>query len=262
MDVRATVATHVASLGLLAVVACSGKTSPPKAVSEDARGSTAAQSDEAGVVPGGKGEVRIRVEWKDVPALARMSPGRTPCGTPRPPAVEPTTLWGVPDVFVSLDAEATKAHTLARVVVEPCALSPRAAVTGASFTLASATETPAKVSLQHAGTLPLRGAIADDKSRVVYLPIAGHEVEVATDDGAILRVIAGDDDAWIIASENPFVALTDSSGNVLLRDVPAGTHAITAWLPPRSGQPARIARGEVRVTAGELAEVTVDISKP
>ena len=262
MDVRSGRRARASSLGLLALVACSGKTSPPKTAVEDARGGSSAQQEDAGVAPGGKGEVRIRVEWKDVPAQARMSPGRTPCGTARPAAVEPTTLWGVPDVFVSLDAEATKPHTPARIVTLPCALPLRAAITSGTFTIASATETPTKVDVLRAGTLPLGGDMADDKPRPVYLPIAGHAVEVPVDAGSIVRVVAGSEDAWVVATENPFVALTESSGNVLLRDVPAGTHAITAWLPPRSGQPARVARGQVTVSAGALAEVTLDISKP
>ncbi len=262
MDLSAGLGARASSLGLFLLAACSGKTSPPKSAVEDARAGSSVSADDANVVPGGNGEVRIRVEWKDVPVDARRSPGRTSCGTPRPAAVEPTTLWGIPDVFVALDAEATQGHAPARIVVDPCGLAPRAAITSGTFTVASAVETPTKVDVQGAGKLPLGGAVANDKSRPVYLPIAGHAVEVPVEGGAIVRVIAGSEDAWVVATENPFIAVTESSGNVLLRDVPAGTHAITAWLPPRSGQPARLGRGEVTVTAGALAEVTVDISKP
>jgi len=39
-----------------------------------------------------------------------------------------------------------------------------------------------------------------------------------------------------------------------------GAHAVTAWLPPRAGQPARTGRGTATVTAGELAELTVTLA--
>ena len=94
------------------------------------------------------------------------------------------------------------------------------------------------------------------------MPIAGHEVEVALDAGAIYRIAAGDESAWIVATDHPFVVVTESTGTVLLRDVPAGTHAVTAWLPPRAGQPARTAHGTVTLAAGGFAEVTLDITKP
>jgi hypothetical protein len=244
------------------LVACSGKTSPPKSAVEDARGSGTAQAIDAAVpVPGGKGDVQIRVEWKDVPADARAAPGRTPCGTARPAAVAPTTLWGIPDVLVAIDVAGTATRAPQRVSVEPCALSPRVLIAGTTLSIASATETPAKVFVQHAGQLPLGGTIKDEKPRAVMLPTAGHEVEVALEPGTIARVVAGSEDAWIVATDNPFVAITEASGNVVMRDVPSGTHAVTAWLPARSGQSARVAHGKVTVTPGALAEVTLDITK-
>ena len=44
-----------------------------------------------------------------------------------------------------------------------------------------------------------------------------------------------------------------------LHEVPAGPHAVTAWLPPRAGQPARIARGTV-TAAGSLAELSLRLA--
>jgi hypothetical protein len=256
----------VRALALIVLAACSGKTTAPKTAVEDARGSGSAPGADAGVLvtPGGKGDVQIRVEWKDVPAVARASPGQTPCGTPRPAQVSPNVLWGVPDVIVALDAPppgGAAAAAAKRIVLESCRLSPRVVVASGTITLASATETPSKLFLQRAGQLPLGGAITDDKPRAVQLPTAGHEVEVALDAGAIMRVVAGSEDAWIIASDSPYVAVTEGSGNVVLRGVPSGTHGVTAWLPARSGQPARVARGKVTVPAGALAEVTLDITK-
>lgn len=257
MDVRS-------GLALLVLVACSGTTSAPKKVIEDARGSSAPAADGVPVAKDGKGDVQVRVEWKDVPPDARTSPGRTPCETPRPPAVAPTTLWGIPDVFVVLDVAgaAPSPRAAKRITYERCALEPRVAITGGSLIIASGTETPAKTFVQEVGQLPLGGTIADPEPRAVYLPTAGHEVSLSLDSGIIVRVSAGSEDAWVLATENPFVAITERSGSVVLREVPAGTHAVTAWLPPRSGQSARIARGTVTVEPGTLAEVTLDISQP
>lgn len=259
MDVRS--GGVLSRLGLLVVVACSGTKSAPKKAIEDAHGSAPA-ADAAVPAADGPGDVQIRVEWKDVPLAARMSPGRTPCNTPRPPAVTPTTLWGIPDVFVVVEVAgaARGSRQAARITREPCGLVPRVAITSGTLILASATEAPARVSVQEVGALPLGGTIADPQPRTVYLPIAGHEVSLGVDSGTIVRVSDDPEDAWVIATENPFVAITDRSGSAVLRDLPAGTHAVTAWLPPRSGQPARTARGNVTVTPGALAEVTLDIS--
>jgi hypothetical protein len=245
----------------LAVIGCGNKTTP-KAVRDDARKD--AQVADAVVLhvdPSGKGDVQIRVEWKDVPVVARASPGRSPCGTARAASVAPTTTWGIGDVFVAIDVPAAAKPSAHRVVLGDCALSPRVAVSSGTLAIASAMQAPARVTWQRAGQLPLGAPLAEDKARDVYLPIAGHEVEVAVDAGAIYRLAAGDESAWVIASDHPFLAITETGGSVTLRDVPAGTHAVTAWLPPRAGQPARLAKGTVTVTNGALADVTLDITK-
>ncbi len=36
-------------------------------------------------------------------------------------------------------------------------------------------------------------------------------------------------EGWLVASENPYVAVTDSSGSFKLTDVPAGTYTIEVW---------------------------------
>jgi len=50
-------------------------------------------------------------------------------------------------------------------------------------------------------------------------------------------------------------------GHALIRDLPAGAHAVTAWLPPRGGQPARVGHGSATVAAGDLEELTVRLTK-
>ncbi len=248
---------------VVAAAACSGNKSPPKAAFEDARPEPARPVDAAvRVDPSGKGDVQVRVEWKDVPVDARGAAGRTPCGTAKLPAVAPTTTWGIPDVFVAVDAPGPATANAPRVVLANCSLSPRVALATAELTLASGATAPATLTLQRAGSLPLGKALEDSKPRDVYLPIAGHDVDVPTELGAIYKVTAADDVAWVIATDQPFVSVTEAGGTVILRGVPAGTHDVTAWLPPRSGQSARVARGKVTVTQGALAEVTLDITKP
>lgn len=254
-----------ARLALIALVACSGKTSAPKSVVDDAlanaRGDAAATGDaEAVADPSGKGDVVVRVEWKDVPADARGAPGRTACGTARPAQVAPTVLWGIPEVFVQIDAPGAGAGKPHRIVLADCILQPRIAVATGSVTIASAMPEPAQVSIQRTGELPLGGAGKEADAREIYLPVAGHEVEVALETGSIYRIAAGDETSWVVATDSPYVGITEASGNVLFRDVPAGTHAVTAWLPPRSGQPARVGHGKLTVAAGEDTEVKVDLT--
>jgi hypothetical protein len=284
-----------ALLLMLAFVACSGS----KKGVEDARKhpQDTAPRDPTLPPPTGDGDVQLRVEWANVPIAARAADGRTPCNTPRAPSVSPTTTWGIPDVIVMIDAPAptkgtgsgssatkssgsakagaTKAGATkaapreARIVLDHCALSPRVVIATDKLVLASAAETPAKIAVT---TLPFDAATgtgAAGEARIVYLPIAGHSVEVAVDPKVAYHVeIASADgkgrdaeDAWVLVADSPYVAITEASGAVLLRDVPEGTHTATAWLPPRAGQPAKIAQAKVTVTDGGLAEVTLDISK-
>jgi hypothetical protein len=235
-------------------------------VHEDARAGSAHVTPIDAAVPidpNAKGDVQVRVEWKDVPADARAAPGRTACGTARPAAVAPTVLWGIADVFVAIDAASpSPSATPSTIRLTDCVLAPRAGVAHGTLTIASGMTAPAKLTVQRAGQLPLGGAVKEDKARELYLPIAGHEVEVALDAGSIYRIASGDEVAWVVATDHPYVAVTEASGNVVMRGVPAGTHAVTAWLPPRSGQPARIAKGTVNVAAGALTDVTLDITKP
>ncbi len=216
-------------------------------------------------VPAAKGDVQIRVEWHDVPAIARASAGRTACGTPRAPDVAPTTTWGIPDVFVMIDVDHGKAMVdpNARVVLEHCALSPRAIVAGGSITIASAAERPS-LSSRSRFWASIGGAALTDKPRAIALPITGHEVtaELAPGSQYVLSIGGTDPEtAWIYAATTPYAGVTEASGQIVIRDVPVGTQRVTAWLPPRANQPARLAHGTatVTVTAGSLAEVTLDL---
>ncbi len=212
---------------------------------------------------GPPGDLQVRIEWHDVPAALRSSPGRTRCGTAQPPALAPTTTWGIPDVFVILSGERGKPapDPGARVTLEHCAWTPRVIVAGGSLAIASAELEPRPVSLAQATTLDQLETFPPGTAIPVQLPIAGHEATFPLNPGVVYDV-AGDgmQPAWIVDGEKRFVAVTDAAGQAVLRDLPSGTYAVTAWLPPRGGQSGKVAHGEAKVAAGALAEVTVDLA--
>jgi hypothetical protein len=249
--------------------ACSG--GKPKAVEDARKTGEGAPRDAAPLAPyrvdadAKVGDVQIRVEWRNVPVVARSSPERTSCGTPRAPSVAPTTTWGIPEVFVSIEVDHGKplAPGRARVVLDPCALAPRVAVAGTTLALASAADAPAAVELGTHSLLPLGNAAIGGTPTKIYLPVAGHEVEAPLEAGAVYVVAAsGTDPAYVVAAKTPYVAITEATGHVVIRDVPIGTHPVRAWLPERGRQPARSAAGTVTVGEGALAEVTVDLTTP
>lgn len=260
---------------VLAAAACSGK---PRA--EDAAHGVAARGDGPGAAPGdaavgdaapgdggssgdaaaavqATGDLQIRVEWADVPAPARRSPGRTRCNTPRAPSVSPTTTWGIPDALVIVQGLARPAPPLiAHVTLADCALTPRVTV-GDSLAITSAVDRPAKLVLRKRGTLD---HLTPGAPVPVMLPIAGHTVTAALEPGAIYSLETDEPDpevAFIAAVPGGLVS--DAAGHALVRDLATGAHAVTAWLPPRGGQPARLGHGTATVAAGDLAELTVKL---
>ena len=221
----------------------------------DAAGPTA---DAARATAAPVGDVQVRVEWTQVPAAVRRSPGTTACGTPRAPSVSPSTTWGIGDVLVVVEGAPASARE-ARVRWRDCALHPRLVV-GDSLVIDSGADRPARLALApRARVDDLRAELAAPTPRAIMLPIAGHQVEIPLDAGAVYRLdpdAKTSEPAWIVAGRG---AVTDPTGVVLVRDVPAGVHAVRAWLPPRGGQPARHGRGEVTVVGGELAELTLQL---
>jgi len=211
------------------------------------------------------GDVKVAVEWKDTPQALRAPGPATKCGTPRPPAVVPSTLWGIGDVLVVVDVDHGKAFEppRGRLVLEECDFAPRAVITGPSLTLASAMPQPVAVTIVELAR-PLTGsAVAGAKPRTIYLPIAGHEVEAALEPDTVYSISYGTDDiAAVVSATSPYVAVTEASGGLTMRDVPVGTHPVRAYLPARNGGEARTAAGTITVTEGNLAEITLDISKP
>jgi hypothetical protein len=253
------------------LVGCSG--GKAKAIDDDHPARVESRDGGAGSAPHdgpAVGDVSVRVEWHDVPMALRASPGRTACGTARLGAVAPTTTWGIPGAFVIVVGERATPVPVAepaRVVLEHCALSPRVAVTGPTVSIASAADAPARLVLEQRSIIPIEGkTVRSDPAAnkvPIQLPIAGHEVVAALQPGLIYALVGdGIDPAWIVAGVPPFTAITDATGVAVLRDVPVGTHAVVAWLPRIEGEPERIARGELAVTRGGLAELVLDLTKP
>ncbi len=211
-----------------------------------------------------KGDVQVRVEWPNVPTAARASPGRTACGTARTPAVEPTTTWAIPDAIVAIDVDHGKpaVDPAAHVVLADCALSPRVVLAGAAVVVASEVDAPAQLALTRAGSaLPLVASATGSGALTIALPVAGHGVTVPLAPDT-LYALAGSavDPAWIVTPAQPYTAVTEASGQVVLRDVPVGSYTVEALLPARGDQPARTGRTSVTVTANALAEATVEIT--
>ena len=259
-------------LALLVLAACSGK---PRA--EDAAHGAVVRGDGGPAVDGAAGDgalgggaaadaggdgglatgdLQIRIEWPDVPVGARSSPGRTPCNTPRAAAVAPTTTWGVPGVLVVVAGSAPPLGEV-RVTLADCALSPRLSVAGA-LVIASAVDHPASVVLRERG--PLERQVAG-VAVPVLLPISGHAVATALTPGAIYSLeTAGLDPELAYVAALPGAQVTEASGQVTVRALAAGSHAVTAWLPPRAGQPARTGHATATVVAGDLAELTITLA--
>ena len=222
---------------LVALAACSGsktKIEDAKPVVHPAETAVAHPADAAPAA--GKGDASIRVEWHDVPLEARK-PG--PCG----PQVSPTTTWGIPDAVVTIEAPGTAPARTPRVTLDTC-LRPPVQIATDSLTVASGALQPAKLTITKDG-----GAAIP-----IELPIAGHEVAVSLQPGRH-ELVAGAAHAWVVAAPSPWAQVTDATGVAVLRDLPSGTYAVNAW-SPASG---RSAKGEVTVSAGQLAEVTLQL---
>jgi hypothetical protein len=210
---------------------------------------------------GPPGALQVRVEWHDVPVAARASPGRTRCGTARAGAVAPTTMWGIPEVFVIVDAAGPSGPPVnSRLLLEHCALWPRVAVAGAQLEVASHLDAPVQLALARRGEVQDPTSLVIGSPRAIELPVAGHTVAIALEPGGLYELTGAEtDSAWVVAATGASVAVTGVSGEAELGDVPTGHHAVTAWLPPRAGQPGRVGKAEATVSAGAMTEVTVDL---
>ncbi len=262
-------------LPVLWMAACSSK-SP---VVEDAR-SIKPLTRDAGAPPStaparveaqlGQGDVQIRVEWKDVPAAARASNARTPCGSPAVPAVSPTTTWGIPEALAIVGVRTPPSESGAgiggnesRVVFDGCAFSHRIVIARTALVVASASFAPEALSFT---PTPVPRSVATGSavpvgSLPIHLSVIGHELEIPLAKDTVYVLGAGSEAATVVAAPTPYYGVTEANGQVVLRGIPTGDHPVTAWIPARSGQPARLAAGTVTVRANELAEVTIDMSR-
>ena len=244
--------------GALALLcACSGG-KPRTPVADDARHTPPPPAhDGATPAPTGAGDLQVRVEWKNVPLAARASPGRTPCDTPRAPAVAPTTTWGVPGAAVFVEGAATKDAGESRVVLAACALAPRVS-TGSSLVIASAMDRPARVTITKLGDVAHLDALRPGGTRTVQLPIAGHAVGIAVEPGGVYQLATDAKEpelAWFVAGA---AFVSEAAGEITVAGVPAGPHAVRAWLPAAQ----KLGKGSATVVANDLTPVTIDLAAP
>ncbi len=220
---------------------------------------------------GGRGEVAVRVDWPNTPIAVRQARGRNPCGLAAHPQVEPTTMWGVPDVVIVIDGDAAAPAPPPepRVVYRSCALSPRITLAARSVVIGSERDEPVGLNLYALGPSSKLGVVesgaAASGKRAIELPIAGHavvaelaantvyELDRSTTD--LDRSTTSDDSAFIVTAAN--AAVTDASGGALLRGVAAGVHEVSAWQPYAH----QLAHGTVTVVAGQTAELTLELGK-
>lgn len=244
---------------LVALAACGGGNKP--AGEDAARAARDAAIPDAGSAAPAVGEAAIRVEWKAVPTIARQSPGKTACNTPRTAQVAPTTMWGIPDAIVL--TERAPAPGTARIVLAGCALTPRIAI-AKELVVESALDRPAKLTLTKHGTIGSLGSLTAGETRAIQLPIAGHAVSIALEPDTVYRVAIeasgladaiDDEDAWIVNAPG---GVTDSGGLATLK-LPSGSHDVTAWLPSRGGQDWKVVKSKVTVETGQLAELAIDL---
>lgn len=245
---------------LALALACSG---PKPRAAEDAPVARDVPLAEAAAAPngvsGGNGDLQIRVEWKDVPISMRASPGRTACKTARAPAVAPTTTFGIPDVIVVVEGGMVPA-TRRRIVLADCALTPRV-IAATDVIVESALDRPAKITFAKRGDLAALGTLDKANPISIMLPIAGHAVKLPLESSGIYELTSDGETAWVIAATPPrsTAGVTEADGQLIVRDLAAGSYSVTAWLPPRAGGDARLANGTAKVVGGELTAFVLEL---
>ncbi len=247
---------------------CGGKSaaldarSAPKPGSADAAAPAGPGAGSGWSAPKQTGDAQVRVEWRAPPAALRTATGRDGCGKPNRAAVEPTSTWGIPDVAVWFDGAPTAAPAgTVRVALGPCLATPRVSIAhpGATLAVTSATEGPLAARVVHGGDPAQRGGKPSPPETPLLLPVIGHEVDLLLAAPALDDVEALASGAWVVTVATA-AGVTDAQGQVVLRDLPVGAHAVTAWLPERGTAGARVAHGSIDVLPGGLAELTLDLA--
>ncbi len=216
------------------------------------------------------GTIAVTVTWPDAPAAVRASPGVTACSTPRRPRATIGALHGVAGVVVVLDGVAAgkrpPAATPLRLTVRDCALEPAVAVlprTGGSLEVQAQDDAGHAIAITDLGPALVGAAAAGERMVTrARLPVWGHTVALPLPAAGVRRVQldGAADAAHVVVTDQPYAAVTGEDGAAALEQVPAGTYAVVAWLPPAAGQPAITARGEVTVVAGDRVELTLRLA--
>ena len=161
------------------------------------------------------------------------------------PAVAPTTTWGIPDVFVAVDA-ARCGWTAndARIVLDDCALSPRIALAATTLAIGSAADAPAKLA-RAAGRARFRSATARrTASRATCTCRSPATRSTSRSSSAAIYKVTGSRRRRRGSSrtDQPFSRSPRRAATSCCEKFRPVHTGCTAWLPPRSGQSARRAR--------------------
>lgn len=219
------------------------------------------------VVVGG-GTVAVTVIWPDAPPAVRVSPGVTTCATPRPPRATIGALHGVAGAVVIIEGVAAGKRpppaAPARLTVRDCAIAPRIAIQpriGATLEVQAQDDVDRAIAIAELGLAWTDASGATGASGATRARLAGwgHTVSLPLAAAGVRRIEADGvaDPAHVVVTDQPYAAVTGDDGAVALDQVPAGTHAVVAWLPPAADQPAQVARGQVTVVAGDKVDITL-----
>lgn len=219
----------------------------------------------------GAGTVAVTVIWPDAPPAVRASPGVTPCATPRPPRATIGALHGVAGAVVMIEGVVAGKRpppaAPVRLTVRDCAIAPRIAIQpriGATLEVQAQDDVDRAIAIGELGpawTAAPAAAEAAGAQGVTRARLAGwgHTVSLPLAAAGVRRIEADGvaDAAHVVVTDQPYAAVTGDDGAVALDQVPAGTHAVVAWLPPAADQPAQVARGQVTVVAGDKVDITL-----
>lgn len=229
----------------------------------------AALGADDGVIGGGT--VAVTVIWPDAPPAVRASPGVTTCATPRPARATIGALHGVAGAVVMIEDVAVGKRpppaAPVRLMVRDCAIAPRIAIQpriGATLEVQAQDDVERAIAISELGlawSAPPDPAGAAAGAGVTRARLAGwgHTVSLPLAAAGVRRIEADGvaDAAHVVVTDQPYAAVTGDDGAVALDQVPAGTHAVVAWLPPTGEQPAQVARGQVTVVAGDKVDITL-----
>lgn len=211
------------------------------------------------VLPDAGGAIRVTVRFPDPPAAAVRDGAADRCGKTRRPRLAVHYMGGVSGAAVWLEEVSAGRAPLAgvrrRLTYGGCRLEPRVVALprlGGVLEVVTAAAPRVELTLAPAGD----EAIA----RMPMTPI-GRGFARAMSQPGVYRV-AGDgvDPSWAVVSGTPYLAVTNSRGQVRFDGLPEGSYQVKAWHPPIAEGGAPLTQVAAVELAGEgSAEVAIEL---